>query len=380
MLNDWSDPSEEQEEFATCAHRFEHMLKTHGHEFFDEDEYLFLIDHYMTLNRLDMAEKATQEAMERYGDRVSMKLRRIGLLTARNKTEEALKALRQLEKEHPTVDGISLYEEGVLYLELQQLDMAEQKFKAVLQLPPSERDVVLEDPNFYNDLSELHEEKGDLIQALLAKQKAIRRKAAEEYELSFLTAQLKENELLPLAENLWEARTDTTPLSAVDWLCLGKIRAEAGQYEKAQEAFCNVQALCGEDTEATPELAALQALKGEVQECEEELERYFALHSADANDQMRCYSQVARYAFDARKYRTCIHFCQKAIDKQAEEPYSYSLMALAYGETGEYGKGIEVLRKALRLATDDANNWLMMGEYLLYCGGVLFGGPNGGRC
>lgn len=365
MSYDWSDPSDEQEDYSACAHRFERMLKTHGHEFFDEDEFLFLIDHYMTLNKLEMAEKAIQEAMERYGESVSVKLRSIGLLIAREKTGKALKALLQLEKEYPTVDGISLYAEAVLYLELQELDKAEKKFKAVLQLPTSEREVVLEDPNFFNDLSDLHEERGDIIQALLAKQKAIRRKAAEAHELSFLTCRLEENGQLPMAESLWEARTETSPLSGVDWLCLGKIRCEAGKYEKAREAFHNVQALCGEDSDATPELAALQALEGHIRESEQELERYFSLHEKGESEQLRCYSQICRYAFDARQYQTCIHFCQKAIDLQGTDPYCHTLLALAYGECREYGKSVEVMRKLLRLDTNNFNNWLMMGEFLM---------------
>ena len=116
MFDDWSDPEdiEEQEELEASLRRFQQMVEHDGHAFFDEDEYIFIIDHYMSLEELDMAERAISNALERYPDNVPLILRHVGLLSARQKMDAALNLLRRTDAEHPDVDGITLYEEAVL--------------------------------------------------------------------------------------------------------------------------------------------------------------------------------------------------------------------------------------------------------------------------
>ena len=92
MFDDWSDPEdmEEQEELEASLRRFQQMVEHDGHAFFDEDEYIFIIDHYMSLDELDMAERAISNALERYPDNVPLILRHVGLLSARQKMDAAL--------------------------------------------------------------------------------------------------------------------------------------------------------------------------------------------------------------------------------------------------------------------------------------------------
>ena len=370
MYDDWSDPEEmeEHEEYEACLHRFEQMVESDGHAFFDEDEYIYIIDHFMTEDKMEMAAKAIRQSLERYPDNLYIRLRRIGMLSANHETEKALRELRRTDREYPDADGICLYEEAVLYLDMQQLDEAEAKFNAVLALPKAELEEVLQDPNFYNDLADLHASKGNLIQALVAKQEAISRKAAPISEIAYITGQLNAEGQWNEALKLYESRTEADPLSAMDWLVLGKIRMDAGQYSEAREALHNVQAISGEESEATIELAAIQALTGNLPECEEELEQYFKTTGTPPQQQSKWYGQIAQYAFDRNMFSSCLRLCQKAIDTNGEEMFGHLLKALALGELGEYGQGVEELEKCRRIQPDNFDALLLTAEYQLQLG------------
>ncbi len=370
MTEDWSDPEEleEKEELEASLHRFQQMVERQGHAFFDEDEYIYIIDHFMAIEELGMAEKAIVQSLERYPDNVALQLRQVGLLSARQHTDAALRNLRRIDAAHPEADAFSLYEEAVLYLDLQQWEEAEAKFNAVLAMPKSERDEVLQDPNFYNDLSELYETRGKLLMAVTAKMEAIRKKSADPADLNELIRQITETGQTGSAINFFTSRTDEHPLSAPDWFCLGKLQMEAEQYNEAMSSLHNVQALCGENTEATAEIAAIQILTGARQNGEAELDLYLDQNRCSRNERLRWYDQVAQYAYDRSQFTLCTRFCQKAIDTQSDDIYGYLLMALALGESEKYEQGLQVLEKALQFNPDHFDAQLLAGEYLMRTG------------
>ena len=367
MNEDWCDPEdlEEEREMEASVHRFQQTVETHGHAFFDEDEYMFIIDHFMTINELDMAEKAILQALDRYPDNLPLQLRRIGLLINRRKYDTALSELCQIDSSHPEADGLSLYEEAVLYLDLEQPDAAESKFNAVLSLPKIERDEVMRDPNFFNDIADMYESKGQLKEALVNKLKAIRKKTAQMSELTYLVARLGEEGQSEEALQYFERRTEASPLSYLDWLCLAKIRMEMQQYDDAIEDLHNVQAICGEDSEASGELAAIHVLTGLPALGEQELERYFSHSDIIPEEQLRWYNQIAQYAFDRELYNTCIRFCQKGIDLYSEEVNGRFLMAMALGESSQFEHGLQVLHNLLRIQPDHMEAKLLAGEFEL---------------
>ncbi|MBO7623704.1 MAG: hypothetical protein J6S82_00145 [Bacteroidales bacterium] len=368
MNDNWYDPDEleEEQELEASLHRFEQMVAHDGHAFFDEDEYIYIIDHFMAADELEMAKKAIRQSLVRYPDNIPLQLRRVGLLSALQQPEKALRELRRIDLEHPEPDGFSLYEEAVLYLDLQQWNEAEAKFNAVLSLPKEEREEVLQDPNFYNDLSELYAANGNLLQAVTAKAEAIRSSSASVTDLSELTIQLAAEKQLDKALRLFEARTEADPLSAMDWLCLGVIRIEADQFAEAQEALHNVQAICGEPSEATAELALITLLTGSLLAGEMELEGFFASSGCNRDERFCWYSVVAQSAYNRRLFTTCIRFCQKAIDTKAEETYNHILMALALGELEQFEQGLELLEKTLRIEPDNFHAMLLAGKYNMY--------------
>ena len=367
MFEDWPELSEEEEqkENAACIERFEQILENGGNCYFDEDEFIFIIDHYMLLEDLDKAETALNRSLELFPDRLGLQLRRVGLLSAHDRCEEALKLLRTIDRRYPRADGICLYEEAVLYLELQAWDASEEKFQRILRLPENEREEVIGDPNFYNDLSELYEAKGKLYKAIEAKQQAVRNGAAKAEELSYLIAQLHENREDENALRFFRERTDADPFSELDWLCLGKICMEYGKIAEAREALDNALALGPEDSEANVDQATLLALEGKKAECEQQLEQYFRKHRSDLPDKLRCYNQIARCAYEQRQSRSCLFFSQKSIDLQPEEAYGHALAALALGDLGAYEQGLEELEFAIRREPDEIQHWLLRSEYLL---------------
>lgn len=367
MFEDWPELSEEEEqrENAACIERFEQMLESGGNGYFDEDEYIFIIDHYMLQEDLGKAEAALKRSLEHFPDRLSLQLRRVGLLSARMQPDEALSLLQQIDRQYPKPDGICLYEEAVLYLELDALEEAEDKFKAIFRLPECERREVVRDPNFYNDLSDLYEGKGELFKAIEAKQQAVRKGVAKPEELGFLVAQLRENADYDESVRFFRKRVDENPLSEADWLCLGKTLMEGGQIAEAREALDNALALGKEDSEACVDQATLLAMEKQFTPCEEMLEHYFRRHASDLADKLRCYNQIARCVYEHQDPQTCLRFCQKSIDLQPEEAYAYALAALAYGETGKYETGLSALDTALRLEPDELHHWLLKSEYLI---------------
>lgn len=372
MFEDWPELSEEEEqrENAACIERFERMLQSGNSAYFDEDEYIFIIDHYMLQEDLDKAAKALNRSTEQFPDRMSLQLRRVGLLSALLQTEEALKLLQEIDRQNPKADGICLYEEAVLYLELQQWDASEEKFNTILRLPQSERREVIRDPNFYNDLADLYEGKGELYKAIEAKQQAVHKGSAQTEELAYWVAQLCKNGNMEETARFFRKRVEDNPLSELDWLCLGKTYMEGGKIDESREALDNALALGKEDSEANIDQATLLAMEGKISESDAQLEQYFQAHGSELPDKMRCYNQIARCTYEHHQAACGLFFSQKSINLNPDDAYGHALSALALGELGEYARGLEELEKAIRMEPDEIQHWLLRSEYLMQLGRI----------
>ncbi|MBP5612868.1 MAG: tetratricopeptide repeat protein [Bacteroidales bacterium] len=365
MIEDWLDnPSEDQEEMNACLHRFERMMAGKARAFFDEDEYLFLIDHYMMHEQYGMAGEALRLASERYPDHYAIRLRHIGLLCCEEKYQEAYQKLKGLERLQPVKDGFNLYETAVLYMDMSQWKDADRLFRAITALPKEELNEVMNDPEFHNDLSETHAHMHRLPQALDAKIEAIRRGNAPVSDLDSLMEILVPYDALEQVLRHFAEKTESDPLSHLDWQCYGKALIEAGRFEEARRALENVQAICGDRCDAATDLAAIEALNGNLPACERMLAQHFMDNGVGADEQACIYFRIAHSAHTRLQYGIAVPFYQKVIDINPDDDESRYMMAVALSEQGEYYAALEELER-LRQHTPDYMDAVTLGADIL---------------
>jgi tetratricopeptide (TPR) repeat protein len=91
---------QEDERYENIIKRFENMLKTNENEFFDLDEFLDIIDEYISLGNFNMAQKAIEIGLEQYENNVDILLYQAELYALNDqldKAENLIKFIKDLE-------------------------------------------------------------------------------------------------------------------------------------------------------------------------------------------------------------------------------------------------------------------------------------------
>ena len=81
--------------------KFEEMLKTKENYFFDIEDFLDIVDHYIILGEFNMAEKAINFGLEQYPQNVDLLLFKTELFSFNNQLDKAFDLLNELKKTEP---------------------------------------------------------------------------------------------------------------------------------------------------------------------------------------------------------------------------------------------------------------------------------------
>ena len=85
------------QDFEKSLKRFEDMVSSGGHEFFDADELEEIIDYYMQWFNLEMAKKALDFALAHFPYSSSIKIKLAQYLSSQHNTVDALNLLNDIE-------------------------------------------------------------------------------------------------------------------------------------------------------------------------------------------------------------------------------------------------------------------------------------------
>src|SRR5437762_2319437 len=113
-MNEEGEESFDQDEFKKLLSRFEDMLEKGLRYFFEADEYEQLVEHYIDHNLITKALKVIDIAGEHYPFSVFFTLRKAQILSASNKSHDALNLLMSIESYDPANYELQMTKGGVL--------------------------------------------------------------------------------------------------------------------------------------------------------------------------------------------------------------------------------------------------------------------------
>lgn len=367
MSSYWQEPSdEEKDEIDACVKRFESMIKNgKKNVFFEEEEYLYVIEHYIMEHNFRYASLALELALSMYPGNIPLLLRRVSLLSEQQHKDKALQLMKQIDTSNIPDDADTLYEKAMLYSELQQWDLSEKKFNKILNLPGREWKDLRNDFAFYYDIAEMYASKGDFLKALNFYIQSWDMSDADENSatITYLLCKINDENLLEKAENILKNRAEKYPMSEYTWICIGKIELDLSNYIEAEYAYEQSLAISNH-IDSILDLNAVYILQNKNEEAEALMSEYAYLNIDDYAPDFH----IASICFDKELHELCKFYCQRCIDKEPSFYQAFNLIALSFGEESEYEKGIEYLKQSLEINNNDEYTWLQLGKFQLEIG------------
>ena len=358
-FDDNFDDESEDKEREQLIERFEKMVENESFDFFDNDDYAFVFDHYFYTGKLNKAQKALSMGLKQYPDSLELKLKKVHYLIYSQKHDEALKILHETDTvffDEPEI----LIEQAYLYAQLRAFEESIEKYNKVLGIE-KENNQFVED--VFIGLSDVYEQMGELKKALYYMKKALDLDPENEFLLSNVSDAfydiLQEDEMHEVVDYFIEF-LDKNPMSSAGWCYLGLAYTEMELYEKAVEAFDYALALDDRNEEA---LLYEMNTYFKLDERKKANEIFVTLLQVSQFKEMVWY-QLADNLYKIGDYESALLSFQKSIDENERFSLSHAGKAITYAAMEQFDIAIESLQKAIDLDTNNPEYWLLMAEYL----------------
>jgi len=220
----------EDERFEDIIKRFEAMLQTNENIFFDLEDFLDIIDEYITLGNFNMAFKAIDIALQQYPENVDLLLFKAELFSFNDQVEKAEKLLSELKLIAPERIEIHMLE-AELYSRKNKHKKAINALQQALQFENADR------ADIYELMTVEYLYLEDYRLALKSALKTLEIDPGSSTALynavtCFDLLNEKEN-----AINFLEKHVEKNPFSEVGWSLLAKKYIDKSWYDKAIQAL-----------------------------------------------------------------------------------------------------------------------------------------------
>ncbi len=209
--------------------KFEEMLKTNKSYFFDVQEFLDIIDEYISLANYSLAQKAIELALEQYQQNTDILLYKAELFSLQDQLEKAEEIISYLKKIEPTRAEIPLLE-AEIYSRQDRHGKAVKSLEIALNISPDKADVYELLTVEYLYLSNYHK-------ALDAAQKCLSHDPANQTALYNVVTCFDMLNQTDKAINFLEKHVDKYAFDEIAWNLLAKQYIEKKDYTKALKAI-----------------------------------------------------------------------------------------------------------------------------------------------
>ena len=374
---------EEEERYDDIVARFEKMLETNESYFFDKEDFLDIIDGYISMGEFNMALKAVEISLQQYPDSIDILLYKAEIYSFKDLLEEAELIIAYIKELAPERVEIPMLE-AELYSRSDKHLLAVAALKRALPLTDDKAEVYemltieyfyLED--YYSALETAHKTlqfDADNATALY--------NAITCYDLLDKT-----DEAIRFLEN----HVDKNPFSEVAWSLLGKKYIDAEQFSKALRALDFAIAIDDRFIGAYYDKAfiynkleaydkAIYLYKLTLAIADPTAFTYY--HIAKANELKQEYELAGKYYLMAidedpghykswkrlihlkmfeKKYDEALVFIDKAIDIVNSQEM-HELKALIHIENNQVYKAISSLEIAMKLGSVDLQVYLSLSD------------------
>jgi len=379
-MSNWLQESDDWQFLHPLVERFDNMLRSNNHEFFDVEEFEQIIDYYMSLTNYGKSETAIRLAMKQHPGSNVFLLKRAQLFSSSEKAQQALSILKRIELIEPENIEI-ITTKAYSYSKLGDHKQAISEYRKALKLSDSPDEIHI---NIASELNMID----NTSKALEHLKKALEINPQNETALVeiFLTCDLAGE--LPKACEIVLNFLDSNPFSLMGWFNLGNIYNGLKQYENAIDAFDYTIAI-------DPDYTLAYLSKGEtftvIEKHKDALETYKEMISMGYTDPWtynligECYERMnitgksQKYflksieidpyisvtwvnlgisCLDDDKPDEALKYAVKALTYLPEDPDIIYVYAETLAALGRFKESYAAYEKVLSMSPDNADIWI----------------------
>lgn len=329
-----------EEDIKQLVLEFESMDLTGSRRYYDVDELETIIDFYLNNADGEMLEKSV-----RYGERLfptsnEIRLRRVHLLCFKERYDEALHILKELEQIEPDNTDV-LYALGVVHSALEHSRKSIQYF---LKAAEDGYELAM----IYGNIADEYVKMGQLADARSFYRKALRLNADDERSLYELANCYEDDGLNEKWIAYFRRFVEDNPYSRGGWFCLGEAYLSTQLYEKAVDAYQYAITVDEDYYDAYMQLSASHYALGDYNKA------VSTLHDAidHTEDKALVYFRIGEIFKQTNNLTTANVYYRKAV---SEDPYygeAWHALSLSYSMSGDFPAAIDAAKRALKIDTE----------------------------
>ena len=386
MFEDEEEYQEYEEEMQKAIDRYESMLEAHDNQYFDSEEFEYIIDHYTQHNQLKRSRQAVELAMVQHPENNMLKIKYARQYLLENDAQRAFDIMRTIERDEDVDPDYFLTLGSCLAALGKSEEAVENYFNA---LPFFEED---EKFDLFNAIAYEYQclQKYDLALEFYKKALAFADDADtiyHEIRCCYLSAGRKED-----AFNYFQSLIDDDPYNAKAWTNIGDIYRMQGQYEESIDPYEYALSIDPEDLWTNMHLADIYYDLGRYKEAIDTLEEalrngvetsmirttlgdcYYRLNDLETAEEhfKRAidinptagggYAGLGYVCSDRGSSRKAIKYFEKARELEPwETDYLYSI-ATDYMKLKEFDKALEQLRKIQEMTPNDPDAYFYIAD------------------
>lgn len=366
---------------------FESMERRGSNRYFDVDQMETIIDFYLETADSEMLEKSVRYGEQLFPTSNEIRLRRAHLLCFKERYDEALNLLKQLQQIEPN-DTDVLYALGVVYGAL------DQHRKAIQYYHKAEADGY-ELATIYANIADEYAKMDMLADARTYYRKALSINPDDEHSIFELANCYEDEGLTDKWIRFFSNFVEQHPYSRTAWFCLAEAYVVEQLYEKAIDAYQYALAIDDNYFDAYMQLAschfamddysnAVATLHESLAHTDDKAYVYYRLgeifksqnNIVTANVYYRKAVNEDPYYAEAwhmlalnygitHSYYAAIDAIERALKIDRESPVYLTTLALLYADNGDFDKAEEVFDKAIPYYSDFEQGWLVYTDCLI---------------
>jgi len=333
------------EDFDFPIEKFEHMLKTNNVLFFDTDEFVEIVEHYIDMGKLALAKKALKLGLNQHPNYNDLKLLSAEIYIFEDKHAQAEDLLKYLQTVDPENEEIYILQANIYSKQDRHLEAIKTlEYTLEFAIQPSE---------IYNliGIEYLFMENFEM-----AKQSYMKCLDQDQFDFTALYNIIYCFDFLDQQEEAiayLNQFLDKNPYCEIAWHQLGKLYFEIGEDKRALQAFDF--AIYSDDY-----FVGAYIEKGKVLErlnrFEEAIENYKISNQLD-DPTAYAYLRIGKCNLKLNKSSEAVKFFKKAVHEDPMMDKGWSALTEFYMNKKDYKTALSFVNKALNIDSENPHHW-----------------------
>lgn len=336
--------------------RYESAVRRRSHDYFDEEEFEMIIDHYLCINKSKEAIAAADRGSEQYPYSTDLKLRTADILIVRGETARALQLLQHVEQMGVNDSDIHFLKARA-YIRQGKFEKAEAHFEKSRQIEEREDEqqrIIFSEATDWIDAKEY-------LRAIGCFQHLLDIDPQHEYALNDMAYCYEQLDDFEKGISCYEQCIAINPFNETAWYNLGNIYSLQEKYEEAIRAFDFAIAI---DLHHAPALFNRATMLIQVERFRDAADTFMEYLAIDP-DNAQALCAIAECCENMNDQEMALDYYAQALKADPEYADAYYGKGLVLMERQDYEQAFEHMKLAMHIDPENAEYYYGLGVLLL---------------